>query len=260
MVSAIVPSLEKSLISTGVQWILGYKGSNAWILHSPGKEGHIWRSLWNGKVSSLWRIWSSDAAFKGCSPWTETQLLYQTHVTEFIWTSTSVYLDFLIYDVKVIHTAESAAHKVDWIAVFDFQRHSSEPCWLLVIIQDSKWVTLEPTQTSNMTWNSSRAQRRHQSTLSFPGLLWRWQWTKKHIFTVWEPHLHIITWRLLHGLIRTDFLKVFFSPPEPYMKYGQPPAAAGTARHTAVVHSYLLLSALLVFLMKLRDQDPHRRQ
>lgn len=65
--------------------------------------------------------------------------------------------------------------------------------------------------------NASRARLQHQSGLSFPGPLWRWQWTK-NTFSPSERHICM----LLHGDRSTAqsegiSKKSFF--PAPYMKF-----------------------------------------
>lgn len=192
-----------------------------WAAKDPaGGSGLAWEKkaafagcIRRSQVASLWHIWLSNAASGGCTSWIETQLLYRRHLKEFmcVQTSTFTYI-FLFMDFKSsIQQNLPHINKIDWILVIQKWslvasciRAMFAACDNTCTIHDSKWVTLGPTQTSDMKWNSSRAQLRHQSELSFSGPLWRWQWTK-NISTVWEKHLHVITWRLLHGLIRNDF-------------------------------------------------------
>lgn len=140
----------------------------------------------------------------------------------------------------------------------------SVPCLLLVIqfMTLSGWAYADFQHDMNASW----AQLQHQSRQSFPGLLWRWQWTK-NTFSPSERHICMS----LHGDRCTAqsqmiFKNWVFSSTLHEMKYmasqqqqWQWQRQQGTQQpSTGFKNSHLLLSAFLVFPMRLRDRDPHR--
>lgn len=144
---------------------------------------------------------TSRAAFEACRPFLDPK-----KPTEYRWQNPSGLSLPTPSQSQSSSQTESAAHEWVWLdyLLASCTRVMVAVCDKASAIHDGSQVTPKPTSRPP-TWNSSPALLRHQSQLSFLGRLWRWQRTKKHIFSIWEAHLHVITWRLLHGLIRNDF-------------------------------------------------------